>query len=59
MDVLSELLAGGRWEVIAHTPEVIGRDLVFSHIPQSLGHEYAGATGKREHAARISPEIDL
>ncbi len=59
MDVLDELLAGGGRKVIAHAAEMIGRDLVFSHIAQGLGHESAGTTGEREHAAGIPPEIDL
>ena len=59
MDVLNELFAGGGRKVITHAAEMIGGDLVFSHIAQGLGHESAGTTGEREHAAGIPPEIDL
>ena len=59
VDVLNELFAGGGRKVITHAAEMIGRDLVFSHIVLGLGHEPAGTTGKREHAVGIPPEIDL
>ena len=58
-DVLGELFAGGGRKVITHAAEVIGRDLVFSHIAQGLGHESAGTTGERQYAAGIPTEIDL